>query len=136
MTPLASPATSAATRARPAACAQKDGVGPRASAALESTTSPPSSATSASARGAIGIEDENRLAPAACQRAAMFPPDEPDLHSWSMKERARAPRCEPQDWLKKPFSMSSARSSALICTLRGVSMKTLWAIRCMPPSSA
>ena len=41
-----------------------------------------------------------------------------------------------QDWLKKPFSMSSAFSSAEICTLRGVSMKTLWAMRCMPPSSA
>ena len=40
------------------------------------------------------------------------------------------------DWLKKPFSMSSARSSAEISTLRGVSMKTLSAIRCMPPSSA
>ena len=41
-----------------------------------------------------------------------------------------------QLWLKKPFSMSSARSSAEISTLRGVSMKTLSAIRCMPPSRA
>ena len=41
-----------------------------------------------------------------------------------------------QLWLKKPFSMSCARSSAEISTLRGVSMNTLSAIRCMPPSSA
>ena len=40
------------------------------------------------------------------------------------------------DWLKKPFSMSLARSSAEISTLRGVSMNTLSAIRCMPPSRA
>src|SRR6202034_902159 len=40
------------------------------------------------------------------------------------------------DWLKKPFSINLARSSAEISTLRGVSMKTLSAIRCMPPSSA
>jgi len=40
------------------------------------------------------------------------------------------------DWLKKPFSMSRARSSAEISTLRGVSMNTLSAIRCMPPSRA
>ena len=42
----------------------------------------------------------------------------------------------PSYWLKKPFSISCARSSAEISTLRGVSMKTLSAIRCMPPSSA
>jgi hypothetical protein len=40
------------------------------------------------------------------------------------------------DWLKKPFSISCARSSAEIETLAGVSMKTLSAMRCMPPSSA
>jgi hypothetical protein len=40
------------------------------------------------------------------------------------------------DWLKKPFSMSRARSSAETSTLRGVSRNTLSAIRCMPPSSA
>src|SRR5215212_7831873 len=40
-------------------------------------------------------------------------------------------------WLKKPpRSMRRARSSALTSTLRGVSRKTLSAIRCMPPSSA
>ncbi len=38
--------------------------------------------------------------------------------------------------MKKPFSISLARSSADISTLRGVSMNTLSAIRCMPPSSA
>ncbi len=41
-----------------------------------------------------------------------------------------------QDWLKKPFSISRARSSADTSTLRGVSRNTLSAIRCMPPSSA
>ena len=41
-----------------------------------------------------------------------------------------------QDWLKKPFSISRARSSAETSTLRGVSRNTLSAIRCMPPSSA
>src|SRR4029077_3729761 len=41
-----------------------------------------------------------------------------------------------QDCLKKPFSINLARSSAEISTLRGGGMKTLSAIRCMPPSSA
>ena len=45
-------------------------------------------------------------------------------------------RRPPSDWLKKPFSISRARSSAETSTLRGVSRKTLSAIRCMPPSSA
>ena len=40
------------------------------------------------------------------------------------------------DWLKKPFSINRARSSAETSTLRGVRRKTLSAIRCMPPSSA
>ena len=40
------------------------------------------------------------------------------------------------DWLKKPFSIRRARSSAETSTLRGVSRKTLSAIRCIPPSSA
>ena len=46
------------------------------------------------------------------------------------------PEIARQDWLKKPFSISRARSSAEISTLRGVSMNTLSAMRCMPPSSA
>ena len=41
-----------------------------------------------------------------------------------------------QYWLKKPFSSRRARSSAEISTLRGVSMKTLSATRCIPPSRA
>ena len=40
------------------------------------------------------------------------------------------------DWLKKPFSISRARSSAETSTLRGVRRKTLSAMRCMPPSRA
>jgi len=40
------------------------------------------------------------------------------------------------DWLKKPFSISRARSSAETSTLRGVRRKTLSAMRCIPPSSA
>ena len=40
------------------------------------------------------------------------------------------------DWLKKPFSIRLARSSADTSTLRGVSRKTLSAIRCIPPSRA
>ena len=58
---------------------------------------------------------------------------EPSGHAPGADEAEHAP-C--QLWLKKPFSMSSARSSAEISTLRGVSMKTLSAIRCMPPSRA
>ena len=42
----------------------------------------------------------------------------------------------PSASLKKPFSISRARSSAETSTLRGVSRKTLSAIRCIPPSSA
>ena len=41
-----------------------------------------------------------------------------------------------QLWLKKPFSISRARSSEESSTLRGVSRKTLSAMRCMPPSRA
>ena len=45
-------------------------------------------------------------------------------------------RASHQYWLKKPFSSRRARSSADTSTLRGVSMKTLSATRCMPPSRA
>jgi hypothetical protein len=58
---------------------------------------------------------------------------------WRMRAWAASPRvCQPrpQLWLKKPFSMIRARSSAETSTLRGVSRNTLSAIRCMPPSSA
>ena len=48
----------------------------------------------------------------------------------------RSLRAAAQDWLKKPFSISRARSSAETSTLRGVSRNTLSAIRCIPPSSA
>ena len=54
----------------------------------------------------------------------------------SDRGRRQAPAMARQDWLKKPFSINLARSSAEISTLRGVSMKTLSAILCMPPSSA
>ena len=57
------------------------------------------------------------------------------LHT-SDRGRREAQAIGAQDWLKKPFSISRARSSAEISTLRGVSMNTLSAIRCMPPSSA
>ena len=62
---------------------------------------------------------------------AMFPePMKPT------RMRARSLRADDQDWLKKPFSISLARSSAETSTLRGVSRNTLSAIRCMPPSRA
>ena len=48
----------------------------------------------------------------------------------------RAASGVPQDWLKKPFSIRRARSSAETSTFRGVSRNTLSAMRCMPPSSA
>ena len=51
-------------------------------------------------------------------------------------DMTRRAAVESSDWLKKPFSISAARSSAETSTLRGVSRKTLSAIRCMPPSSA
>ena len=88
------------------------------------------------------VVDEDGLAPAEREGGRHVPrADDADLHmsSESMDEVARphaGARRRHQDWLKKPFSMSSAFSSAEICTLRGVSMKTLWAMRCMPPSSA
>ena len=51
-----------------------------------------------------------------------------------------APSCgEPAyryDWLKKPFSISRAFSSAETSTLRGVRRKVFSAIFCMPPSRA
>ena len=79
---------------------------------------------------------EHGLAPAARERARhVARADEPDLHA-AVKRTGSAAQPPPQDWLKKPFSISRARSSAEISTLRGVSMKTLSAIRCMPPSSA
>ena len=81
---------------------------------------------------------QQRPAPPARQRAShVAAADQTDLHEISnMIATPRGPDMAPQDWLKKPFSMSRARSSAEISTLRGVSMKTLSAIRCMPPSSA
>ena len=85
-------------------------------------------------RRALG-DDIGARAPAGPTRARARGPcsraDEADLHAATLRRR---PAC--QLWLKKPFSMSCARSSAEISTLRGVSMNTLSAIRCMPPSSA
>ena len=64
---------------------------------------------------------------------AMFPaPMSPSFTPGSLADGASAA----YDWLKKPFSISRARSSAETSTLRGVSRNTLSAIRCMPPSSA
>ena len=84
--------------------------------------------------GRAGAEQRwDRLADPAGERRRHVPrSDKSELHGpaayWG--EPAR------QDWLKKPFSISRARSSADTSTLRGVSRNTLSAIRCIPPSSA
>src|SRR5207302_4572928 len=77
-----------------------------------------------------GIGRVDGLSPPSGERARHVAAADEAEHS---RRRLFARR---QDWLKKPFSMSRARSSADISTLRGVSMNTLSAIRCMPPSSA
>ena len=59
--------------------------------------------------------------------------DEVFADHWFEKD---LPRPAAQHWLKKPFSISRARSSEESSTLRGVSRKTLSAMRCMPPSRA
>ena len=92
----------------------------------------------------VGVVHEHGIAPAARERSCHVScADEAESASdevWtSAGGRGRAGSSAPsaaQDWLKKPFSISSAFSSAEICTLRGVSMKTLCAMRCIPPSSA
>ena len=120
-TAFASPPTSSATADSPAGLWQSRTKSARcASSALVATASPPTS--SASCLGAIRqqIRAEHRLSPS---------PDERPGHVAAADEADH-------DWLKKPFSMSLARSSAEISTLRGVSMNTLSAIRCMPPSRA
>ena len=84
--------------------------------------------------GLVHVVHEHRLADAARERGRHVPcSDETQLHCAGSLS---GPGRKPQDWLKKPFSISRARSSAETSTLRGVSRNTLSAIRCMPPSSA
>ena len=79
-----------------------------------------------------GIGAEHRLAQPERQRPSHVPRTyESDGH-----RAKRLLTTGGQDWLKKPFSIKRARSSAETSTLRGVSRNTLSAIRCIPPSSA
>ena len=82
----------------------------------------------------VEVVHQHRLADPAGERRRHVPrSDKPELHGPAAYWRRTGPR---QDWLKKPFSMSRARSSADTSTLRGVRRNTLSAILCMPPSSA
>ena len=85
-----------------------------------------------------GIGHEHGVAPARAIARAMFPaPIRPTFIAQTQSTGARTwARHGGHDWLKKPFSTSRARSSEETSTLRGVSRKTLSAIRSMPPSSA
>ena len=118
-----------------------------ASSRLEPTASPPTSAASSCARPEPeSVHSTGSPQPRASARA-MFPiPRSRSRNSRSAtgtrgsrgsRRDQVAPVSDPgQLWLKKPFSISRARSSVESSTLRGVSRKTLSAIRCMPPSSA
>ena len=106
----------------------------RRRSALDASASPPTSAASARARSASTSVHSTGSPQPRASAPAMFRADAPDPHEARLRGGETAARA--QDWLKKPFSISCARSSAEISTLRGVSMKTLSAMRCMPPSSA
>ena len=72
------------------------------------------------------VGGEDRTTPAPREAARHVPrTDESDLHARHCSRR----RGRAQLWLKKPFSINCARSSAEISTLRGVSMKTRSATR-------